>query len=173
MEDERGNPGFWKQSTGSRRTSRWRKPYFWYRSFSFYFLLPLSSSDLIIEYSSNPPNKGLLANADIRYREANRVCADVVEVSLIIQDGILTEFMFDGYMSIVATACVSITGELLEWQRTEDILTLNESFIHEHIGTDISPRRRYASLIGLLAVKNAIHEYSQDGKKEDFSDIVV
>jgi NifU-like protein involved in Fe-S cluster formation len=56
----------------------------------------------------------MLESADIRYREANRVCADVVEVSLIIRDGILTEFMFDGYMSIIATACVSITGEILE-----------------------------------------------------------
>ena len=75
---------------------------------------PMSSSDLIIEYSSNPPNKGILEHADIRYREANRVCADVVEVSLIIENNILIAFMFDGYMSIVATACVSITGELLE-----------------------------------------------------------
>ncbi len=133
----------------------------------------MSSSELIIEYSSKPPNRGILENADVRYREANRVCADVVEVSLIIRDGELREFMFDGYMSIVATACVSITGELLEWWKVENILRLNESFIHENIGTDISPRRRYASLIGLLAIKNAIHEYSQDGKKEDFSDIVV
>ena len=62
-------------------------------------------------------------------------------------------------MSIVATACVSITGELLESVHIDDILKLNESFIHENIGTDISPRRRYASLIGLLAIKNAIHEF--------------
>lgn len=81
---------------------------------TLYSILPLSSSELIIEYSSKPPNRGILENADIRYREANRVCADVVEVSLIIRDGELREFMFDGYMSIVATACVSITGELLE-----------------------------------------------------------
>ncbi|MBC7503519.1 iron-sulfur cluster assembly scaffold protein [Candidatus Gracilibacteria bacterium] len=133
----------------------------------------MSSQSLIIEYSSNPPNKGVLKNANIRYREANRVCADVVEVSLIIRDNILTEFMFDGYMSIVATACVSITGELLEGSPVADILKLDESFVHENIGVDISPRRRYASLIGLLAVKNGIHEFLQDGKKEDFSDIVI
>ena len=77
--------------------------------FTFYFPHSLSSSDFIIQYSSNPPNKGILENASIRYREANRVCADVVEVSLRIVDGKLAEFMFDGYMSIVATACVSIT----------------------------------------------------------------
>lgn len=133
----------------------------------------MSSADLIIEYSKNPSNKGILENATIRYREHNRVCADVVEVFLIIENGELRQFMFDGYMSIVATACVSITGELLEGWKIADILELNESFIHENIGTDISPRRRYASLIGLLAIKNAIHEFLQDGKKEDFSDIVI
>jgi NifU-like protein involved in Fe-S cluster formation len=74
----------------------------------------MSSADLIIEYSSNPPNKGILDHANIRYRETNRVCADVVEVFLVIEDGILRQFSFDGYMSIIATACVSITGEILE-----------------------------------------------------------
>ena len=76
-------------------------------------------------------------------------------------------------MSIVATACVSITGELLEGIAIDTILELDESFIHENIGTDISPRCRFASLIRLLAIKNAIHEYLKDDKKEDFSDIVV
>lgn len=133
----------------------------------------MSSADLIIEYSKNPSNKCILENANIRYREHNRVCADVVEVFLIIENNELRQFSFDGYMSIVATACVSITGELLEGWKLDDILKLNEWFIHENIGTDISPRRRYASLIGLLAIKNAIHEFLQDDKKEDFSDIVI
>lgn len=133
----------------------------------------MSSSDLIIEYSRNPPNKAILENATIRYREANRVCADVVEVFLVIENNILTQFAFDGYMSIVATACVSITGELLEWWNIDEILFLNEEFIHENIGNDISPRRRYASLIGLLAIKNAIHQYKNDEFKEDFSDIEI
>ena len=133
----------------------------------------MSSADLIIEYSQNPVNKWILENATIRYREHNRVCADVVEVFLIIENGSIHQFSFDGYMSIVATACVSITGELLEGVAIDTILNLNESFIHENIGTDISPRRRYASLIGLLAIKNAIHEHIKDEKREDFSDIVI
>jgi len=133
----------------------------------------MSSSDLIMEYSRESPNKWILEIPPIPYREHNRVCADVVEVFLVIEDNLLKQFSFDGYMSIVATACVSITGEILEWWNLDEILGLNESFIHENIGDDISPRRRFASLIGLLAIKNAIHEYRQDGKKEDFSDIVV
>jgi NifU-like protein involved in Fe-S cluster formation len=131
----------------------------------------MTSQELIIEYSQNPPNKRMMENPTIRYREVNRVCADVAEVFLKIEDDTLVSFTFDGYMSIVATACISITGELVEGWKLDDILALDEGFIHENIGTDISPRRRFASMIGILALHNAIHEYRQDGKKEDFSDI--
>lgn len=124
-------------------------------------------------YSRDIPNKYIMENPTLRYREVNRVCSDVVEVFLKIDNNILTEFSFDGYMSVTATACVAITGELLTDTDIDSILTLNESFIHENIGTDISPRRRYASIIGLLAIKNAIHVYKHDGITEDFSDIEV
>ncbi len=135
--------------------------------------MTLDTNALIIEYSHHPVNKYIMEHPTIRYREHNRVCADVIEVFLRIEDGILVDFSFDGYMSIVATACAAITGEILEGWKIGDVLGLDESFIHENIGMDISPRRRNASLIGLLAVKNAIHEYLKDGKREDFSDIVV
>lgn len=41
----------------------------------------------------------------------NRLCADVCEVSLCIEGERLTDFSFDGYMSLIATACTSIFGE--------------------------------------------------------------
>lgn len=124
-------------------------------------------------YSRDVPNKYVMENPTLRYREVNRVCSDVVEVFLRIENDILTEFSFDGYMSITATACVAITGELLLEHNIDEILTLNEKFVHENIGNDISPRRRLASLIGLLAIKNAIHIYKNDGIREDFSDIEI
>ena len=114
-----------------------------------------------------------MENPTIRYREANRVCSDVIEVFLRIEGDRVTEFSFDGYLTVVATACAAIVGELITEKALDEILPLDESFIHKNIGTDISPRRKYASLIGLLAIKNAIHEYKKDGVKEDFSDIEI
>lgn len=133
----------------------------------------MNSAELIMAYSRDVPNKYIMENPTLRYREVNRVCSDVVEVFLRIENDILTEFSFDGYMSITATACVAITGELLLEHNIDEILTLNEKFVHENIGNDISPRRRLASLIGLLAIKNAIHMYKNDGIREDFSDIEI
>lgn len=133
----------------------------------------MHSAELIMAYSRDVPNKYIMENPTLRYREVNRVCSDVVEVFLRIENDILTEFSFDGYMSITATACVAITGELLLEHNIDEILTLNEKFVHENIGNDISPRRHLASLIGLLAIKNAIHIYKNDGIREDFSDIEI
>ena len=133
----------------------------------------MHSAELIMAYSRDVPNKYIMENPTLRYREVNRVCSDVVEVFLRIENDILTEFSFDGYMSITATACVAITGELLLEHNIDEILTLNEKCVNENIGHDISPRRHLASLIGLLAIKNAIHIYKNDGIREDFSDIEI
>ncbi len=133
----------------------------------------MDTNSLIIEYSNQPANKYILEHATIRYREHNRVCADVVEVFLLIENDMIIEASFDGYMSIVATACTAITLEASIGLPIDEILTYNESYIQSLIGTDISPRRRNASLIGLLAIKNAIHQYRGDGMQEDFSDIFL
>lgn len=133
----------------------------------------MDTNSLIIEYSNQPANKYILENPTIRYREHNRVCADVVEVFLLIQDEVIIEASFDGYMSIVATACTAITLEASIGLSLNEILTYNEAYVQSLIGTDISPRRRNASLIGLLAIKNAIHQYRDDGIQEDFSDIFI
>jgi nitrogen fixation NifU-like protein len=133
----------------------------------------MDTNTLIVEYSQNPANKYIMEDATIRYREHNRICADVIEVFLKIENNTLIDYSFDGYMSIVATACAAVTGESLLEQDLDIILTYDENYIKEIIGDGISPRRRNASLIGLLAVKNAIHEYRKDGVREDFSDILV
>ena len=69
------------------------------------------TNTLLIEYSKNPQNKYIIKDPTIHYREQNRLCSDVIEVFLRIEDSIITEWSFDGYMSIVATASSSLFGE--------------------------------------------------------------
>lgn len=107
----------------------------------------MDTNSLIIEYSKNPVTKYIMEFPSIRYREHNRVCADIVEVFLKIENDTLVECSFDGYMSIIATACTAIVCEALAGENIEMVLTYKESYIHTIIGDGISPRRRNASLI--------------------------
>lgn len=39
-------------------------------------------------------------------------------------------------------------------------------------GFEVSPRRKRAAVIAILATRNAIHEYLKDGKKDGFDDLI-
>ena len=39
-------------------------------------------------------------------------------------------------------------------------------------GFEVSPRRKRAGVIAILATRNAIHTYIKDGKKDVFDDVI-
>lgn len=130
-------------------------------------------SEIFLEYAKNPPNKGALEGATIRHFEENRSCGDALEVFLKLDDtGTILDFSFEGNTAIVTTACTSIFGELILGMNMREILTMDSKDIREMIGFDVSPRRKQASVLGLLAVRNAIHKYLGDGVVDDFSDVL-
>lgn len=63
---------------------------------------------LFLEYAKNPPNKGVLPNPTVTHFEENRTCGDSLEVYLVIEDGFLKDFAFEGKTSIVTTACAAM-----------------------------------------------------------------
>ncbi len=130
-------------------------------------------TEIFLEYAKNPPNKGILEGATIQYFEENRNCGDALEVFLKLNDsGVVEDFLFDGYTAIVTTACASIFGEAILGVNIQDILSMNETTIREMIGFQVSSRRKQASVLGLLATRNAIHIYLKDGIVDDFSDVL-
>jgi len=52
---------------------------------------------------------------------------------------------------------------ILSWGQ-DDMIRLTE--------ITVSPRRKRAQVLALLATRNAIHEYKKDGLKDDFSDVI-
>ncbi|NCP77559.1 iron-sulfur cluster assembly scaffold protein [Candidatus Gracilibacteria bacterium] len=130
-------------------------------------------TETFLEYAKNPPNKGILEDVTIRHFEENRSCGDALEVFLKLDDtGTIEDFSFEGNTAIVTTACTSIFGELIIGMNISEILTMDEKTVREMIGFQVSSRRKQASVLGLLAVRNAIHKYLQDGIVDDFSDVL-
>ncbi|MDP2104120.1 MAG: iron-sulfur cluster assembly scaffold protein, partial [Candidatus Gracilibacteria bacterium] len=112
-------------------------------------------SDTFLEYAKNPPNRGILEDPTVKYFEENRSCGDSLTVYLKISMlGKIADFSFTGNTAIVTTACVSILGEVILGMDIEDILKMDYTAIREMIGFDVSPRRKSASVLGLLAIRN-------------------
>ncbi len=130
------------------------------------------ASALMLEYAKNPPNKGTLPNPTFSYHENNRSCGDSMMVHIVVGDGRVTEYAFEGDTAIVTTAAAAIFGEAIIGVTLDEILGYTYESVREMIGGDISPKRQMAACLALLATRNGIHEYRKDGKRDDFSDVI-
>jgi len=128
-------------------------------------------NETIVYYSKNPVNKGELDNFDVEYFEENEICGDDLKVYLKIDDNKITDWSFTWETAIITTACASIFGEAIVWMTLQEVLEKWYDFIVELIESEVSSRRKNASLLGLLTTRNAIHKYLWDWILEEFDDI--
>lgn len=124
-------------------------------------------------YGTNPQHMGELPAPTIRYREYNRVCGDDIEVFLIIEDGMIKQWSFTGKASMITIACSGLFWDIVQGVDFETLFSWNQETIVRDTSITVSPRRRRAQVLALLATRNAIHEYLKDGKKDDFSDVLI
>ncbi|MEI6711834.1 MAG: hypothetical protein WCK88_06740 [bacterium] len=55
----------------------------------------------------------------------------------------------------------------------DTVMNWNQKTVIDQTGIEVSPRRKRAQVLALLATKNAIHAYLNDEKKDDFSDVLT
>lgn len=115
---------------------------------------------------------GEISDATIRYIEHNRVCGDDIEVFLVLEGNIIKKWSFTGKASMITIACSWLFGDIVQWIDFDTLFSWDQTTIIRDTGITVSPRRERAQVLALLATRNALHEYLQDGKKDDFSDVM-
>jgi len=131
-----------------------------------------TESELLVkEYSKNPINNFKMKDATIHQHEGNFICGDDIVVYLKIEDKKIKEYSFDGNCSAITTAGASYLSELIVGKDITDILTWNYQTMLDN-WFEVSPRRKRAAVIAILAARNAIHIYLKDGKVDNFDDLI-
>ena len=130
-------------------------------------------SETIHFYATNPQHHGALDDATIVHTESNRICGDVITVYLRIHENVIREWSFSGDVSMITLACSGLFWDMVQWIDIDTVMSWNQKTVIDETGIEVSPRRKRAQILALLATRNAIHTYLQDGQKDDFSDIIV
>ncbi len=55
----------------------------------------------------------------------------------------------------------------------DTVMRWNQKTVIDQTGIEVSPRRKRAQVLPLLATRNALHLYLKDSLKDDFSDILT
>ncbi len=129
-------------------------------------------NEIITHYSKNPFNKFEMEDCSVSFFEENDVCWDDLNIYLKIEDGIIKNWSFTWDTSIITTACWSVFWESIIWKNIDEVLKLDYRYLVELIEIEVTERRKKASVLALLATRNAIHKYLSDWIVDDFDDII-
>ena len=125
----------------------------------------MSSAELenILDHYRNPRNYGELENPDIHSKDSNPLCGDVIELSIKVKDGVISDVKFKGKGCAISQASASMLTERLIGMSVEEATKLSRDDILNMLGVELSPVRLKCALLSLKVLKLGI--YSFLGKK--------
>lgn len=129
------------------------------------------NADIVQAYYKNPLRNHEMKDPTVSAHQWNPLCGDDITVFLQVNDGIVQDYSFVGNCSMITTAAASFLAELIMGAEVDEVLTRNYETIHSQ-GFEVSPRRKRAAVIAILAVRNALHQFLGDGKVDDFDDLI-
>lgn len=115
----------------------------------------------LMEIYKNPVNRGKLTDPTAEATEKNPMCGDVVELTLKIEDGIITGAKFEGAACFVSIVSSSLVTEEITGKTLEEAKELNKQDILDMIGIELTTSRVKCATLVLDALQKAIKNYEQ------------
>lgn len=129
------------------------------------------SNIMIEQYSKNPLQNFALKEYTIKQHEGNFICWDDIVVYLEIDKNTIKNYSFDGNCSNITIAAASFLSEIIINKPITQVIERNYQTMLDN-WFEVSPRRKRAAVIAILATRNAIHTYLKDGKTDTFDDLI-
>jgi len=128
--------------------------------------------DIILDYYRNPRNFGDLPDADVRAKDSNPLCGDIVEMQLKIADGKIDEVRFKGKGCAISQAAASMLTELAKGKTVDEIKAMGKSDVLNLLGIDPGPSRIKCALLGLKVLKLAVYVHLGQTVTEEVKQLV-
>ncbi len=131
-------------------------------------------SEIILDYYRHPRNKGTLAHAQIRARDSNPLCGDIIEMQLELDgEDSVKDVKFNGQGCAISQASASMLTELVKGKKLGDIRAISKEDILSLIGGELSAVRLKCALLSLKVLKTGVYGYlgSADTAKKELSEL--
>ena len=128
--------------------------------------------DIILDYYRHPRNFGDLPDPDVRSKDSNPLCGDVIEMQLRIRDGTIDDLRFKGRGCAISQASASMLTELAKGKTLDEIKTLGKEDVLSMLGIDPGPTRIKCALLGLKVIKLGVYGYLGQAVTDEVKQLV-
>ncbi len=124
-------------------------------------------SKKVMDHFMNPRNVGSIENPDGVGRVGNPVCGDLMEVTIKVEDDILTDVKFKTFGCGSAIATASMVTELAKGKTLGEADTITRQDVADEL-EGLPPRKMHCSNLAADALHAAIEDYRErhDGGEE-------
>ena len=128
--------------------------------------------DIILDYYRNPRNFGDLPSPDVRAKDSNPLCGDIIEMQLKINDGKIEDVRFKGKGCAISQASASMLTETIIGKTLEEVKSMSKTDILNLLGIDPGPTRIKCALLSLKVVKLGVYGYLGQAITEEVKQLV-
>ena len=131
-------------------------------------------SEIILDYYRYPRNKGQLPNPQIKAKDSNPLCGDIVEIQLELDgNNQVKDIRFNGQGCAISQASASMLTELVKGKSLDEVRKISKEDILSPIGGQLSAVRLKCALLSLKVLKTGLYSYlgSLESSKEELSNL--
>ena len=128
--------------------------------------------DIILDYYRHPRNFGDLPDPDVRSKDSNPLCGDVIEMQIRVRDGKIDDLRFKGRGCAISQASASMLTELAKGKTLDEIKALGKGDVLSMLGIDPGPTRIKCALLGLKVIKLGVYGYLGQAVTDEVKQLV-
>jgi nitrogen fixation NifU-like protein len=115
-------------------------------------------SDKVMDHFLNPRNVGEIDNPDGLGKAGNPVCGDIMELSIRVENNVITDARFKTFGCGAAIATSSMVTELVRNRTVDEALTISNKAVAEALG-GLPPIKMHCSVLAEEALRAAIDDF--------------
>ena len=106
----------------------------------------------------NPKNVGEIEDYDGIGTVGNEVCGDIMQITIKVKDGVITDAKFKTFGCAAAVATSSTATQMIIGMTLDEALKVTNAKVIEVLG-ELPPQKIHCSVLAEEAIKKAIEDY--------------